>query len=184
MGHITSQQMAIAGGRMVTLRHGVPEDAAECLRYGRAVLPESDFFSLSPDEFNFTLEYETAWLRENLENEGSVIIVAELEGQLIGMLDFRRSRHRKSAHHGSFGISLRRAYHGQGIGTAMLNMLIGWAKANPLIEMIALDVYSTNTRAIALYKRMGFVECGRKPRCHKLADGRYADDVTMYLSTI
>lgn len=183
MAVIAAQSVTLRDGRVVTLRHGVPADAAACLRFVHGVLPESEHFSLSCDEFTFTVEQEADWLRANLENPGSIVIVADLDGEIIGLLDYRPGKFRKCAHQGSFGISLRKAFHNQGVGSAMLRLLIDWARAHPLIEMLSLDVYSTNTRAIALYQRLGFVECGRKPRCHKLGEHRYADDVTMYLPT-
>lgn len=43
-----------------------------------------------------------------------------------------------------------------------------------------LGVFSTNHRAISLYKKMGFLEEGRKIFEFKLNDGEYIDDVIMY----
>jgi RimJ/RimL family protein N-acetyltransferase len=67
-----------------------------------------------------------------------------------------------------------------GIGTALLQTLIDWAEANPLIEKIGMAVFANNERAIRLYRKLGFVEEGRRPREMKLGPGWYVDDVLMY----
>lgn len=71
-------------------------------------------------------------------------------------------------------------YRGLGIGKCLLEQLLKWAECNPYIEKISLGVFSTNESAIALYKKMGFVEEGRKINEIKLNDKQYIDDVLMY----
>ncbi len=40
-------------------------------------------------------------------------------------------------------------------------------------------MFAHNTRAINLYRKLGFVEEGRGLRAFKLADGAYYDDIQM-----
>lgn len=68
----------------------------------------------------------------------------------------------------------------RGLSKLLIENLLKWAKYNPYIEKISLGVFSTNERAIALYKKMGFVEEGRKINEIKLHDNEYIDDVLMY----
>ena len=92
-----------------------------------------------------------------------------------------QSPHRKRlAHTGTFGMMVLNEYRGLGIGKILLEKIITWAEHNPYIEKISLGVFSTNERAIALYKKMGFVEEGRKINEIKLNDKQYIDDVLMY----
>ena len=65
----------------------------------------------------------------------------------------------------------------------MLQALIDWAEASPLIEKVGLSVFVTNVDAIRLYRRLGFVEEGRQPREMRLGDGEYVDNVLMYRFT-
>jgi RimJ/RimL family protein N-acetyltransferase len=51
---------------------------------------------------------------------------------------------------------------------------------NPIIEKVSLDVFATNHGAIRLYKRLGFVKEGLRPKEIKFGPGRYADGLTMY----
>ena len=66
-----------------------------------------------------------------------------------------------------------------GIGKVLLKELLGWAEKTPFIEKVSLGVFSTNHRAISLYKSMGFVEEGRKIKEFKLSDKEYVDDILM-----
>jgi RimJ/RimL family protein N-acetyltransferase len=61
----------------------------------------------------------------------------------------------------------------------LLQTLIDWAEANPLIEKIGLAVFANNEAAIRLYRKLGFMEEGRRPREMKLGPGQYVDDVLM-----
>lgn len=62
-----------------------------------------------------------------------------------------------------------------------MNELVSWARANPRVEKIELQVRSSNAGAIALYRSLGFVEEGRKTRRLKLGPNEYIDDVYMAL---
>ena len=180
MSTLTPQTLTLGDGRTVTLRHATPEDAAPLVAYVRAVLGESEHFLLTPAEFTFTVEQEAGWLRARVENPGAVTIIACAGDDVIGVLGVDRGGKRRTEHVLTFGISLRATWRGQGIGTAMLRMLLDWAEANPLIEKVCLSAFAGNTRALALYRRCGFVEEGRRPRAFKLGSDRYDDEVLMY----
>ena len=71
-------------------------------------------------------------------------------------------------------------WRGQGVGTALLETFLQWAAENPLIEKISLDVFATNEKAIGLYKKLGFIEAGLKPREIKRGPGQYVDALSMF----
>jgi RimJ/RimL family protein N-acetyltransferase len=52
-----------------------------------------------------------------------------------------------------------------------------WAAAHGL-HRLELTVMAHNTRAIALYERMGFTVEGRRAEC-LLVDGQFVDELTM-----
>lgn len=67
----------------------------------------------------------------------------------------------------------------RGVGNVLLGSLIEWARSVPEIEKISLKVNADNHRAIALYQKHGFVQCGHSKNAIKLRDGVYVDDFTM-----
>jgi len=78
-------------------------------------------------------------------------------------------------------IAVHEGHHGQGVGSALMHELLRWARANPGVEKVELHVRSSNDRAIALYRSLGFVEEGRKTRRVKIGPNEYLDDVYMAL---
>ena len=69
-----------------------------------------------------------------------------------------------------------------GIGTALLGALLVWAEENPFIEKVSGSVLSTNKGAIALYKKIGFSEEGRKVDEVKIHN-TYIDEILLYKIT-
>ncbi len=137
MSFVVATTITTKSGQPVTTRSAQAEDAARLIAYGHSVLPESPNLLIEPDEFNFTEEQERQWIQEHLDGLGKVVILAEIPGEVIGCLSFENGPRRRIAHRGSLGVSVRQAWRGQGIGTALLKALIGWAEASPLIEKIS-----------------------------------------------
>lgn len=80
-------------------------------------------------------------------------------------------------HAGMLGMGLLEPWRGKGLGTKMMQACFeGAAKIG--LERIELQVYASNTGAIALYRKFGFVTEGVKIRARKL-DGHYDDIVIM-----
>jgi len=179
MSSIFPRTITTKSSQPVTIRSAQFEDAARLIAYGHTVFPESPHFLIEPDEFNFTEEQERQWIQEHFDGPGNLVILAEIPDEVIGCLSFENGPRRRIAHRGSLGVSVRQVWRGQGIGTALLIALIGWAEANPLIEKIGLSVFAANVDAIRLYQRLGFVEEGRQPREFKIGPGKYTDGVLM-----
>lgn len=149
------------------------------LAYIRAVAGETEFFVLQPDEFPETEEQEWKWLQDHLNHPGQIVLLAEVSGTIIGNISFENGSHRRVAHRGTLGIAVVQEWRKQGIGTAMMESLLKWATANPLIEKICLEVFTTNSNAIRLYRKLGFVEEGLRLKDIKFGPGRYVDTVSM-----
>ncbi|MFB8734240.1 N-acetyltransferase family protein [Bacillus sp. SL00103] len=62
----------------------------------------------------------------------------------------------------------------------LLTALLDWAEKDPFDRKEFLAVFSTNQKAISLYKKMGFREEGRKIKEFKISEHEYWDDVLMY----
>jgi RimJ/RimL family protein N-acetyltransferase len=184
MGRIGTQQVSLGkDGQdkdiIVTLRNPRIEDAEGLLDYVPRMLSETPFLSMEPSEFQMTVEQERAWIQRHLDCPGSVAVLAEINGQIVGTSGLDRSRKQRFAHTAVLGISILQQYCGRGLGRAMMNALIDFAERSEVLEKVKLEVFSHNLRAIRLYESVGFVEEGRSVRSVRFADGHYADDIHM-----
>lgn len=86
--------------------------------------------------------------------------------------------HRPGFNHvGVLGMGLIETYRGKGLGTQMMQACFDWSGRVGL-ERIELQVYASNTGAIGLYRKFGFVTEGVKIRARKL-DNHYDDIMIM-----
>ena len=100
-------------------------------------------------------------------------------GQVVGWCDVVRVERPGLTHVGRLGIGILPEYRGQKIGPRLLAATIADAFEKG-IARIELEVFATNARAIALYRKFGFVEEGRK-RQTRCLDGVHEDSILMAL---
>jgi ribosomal protein S18 acetylase RimI-like enzyme len=110
---------------------------------------------------------------------GSVVFGAYAGGRIVGMVGFRQETGPKDRHKGFvWGFYVEPEARGQGVGAALLEALVAWARG--VVEQLTLAVVRGNDAAISLYRKLGFEIYGVEPRALKSAAG-YADDVLMAL---
>jgi L-amino acid N-acyltransferase YncA len=107
--------------------------------------------------------------------DGSVVAVAD--GQVVGMLHIEVSRHG----FGEFGMLVDRDWRGRGVGSALVQAAISRARSQGL-HKLCLEVFVHNTAAIALYRKYGFVEEGRRVGQYRRASGELWDSIVMGLA--
>ncbi len=166
-------------GVEVTIRSPTKQNASEVLQLAKNVIAEEIYQLTTAAEFNMTIDAEEKWIESHKTNPNHVILIAEINSKIVGMLDFANGRCQRIAHTGEFGMSVESSARNQGIGSLLLQALIEWATENRTIEKIGLNVHSNNERAIALYKKMGFEIEGTRKRDLKYGDGQYVDTVVM-----
>ncbi|MGG1575136.1 N-acetyltransferase family protein [Fictibacillus sp. NRS-1165] len=161
-----------------TIRKATEADAEQILIHTKKVIKSyPDFLATSPEEFKTTLEEEKEWIASH-EQHG-LLLVAEVQEKVIGLLNFQLSTRKKFSHQGMFGMSIQEPYTEQGIGSSLLQHLLEWAKKDERVEKISLEVFSNNKRALHLYEKFGFKEEGRRKKNAKLRPGHYVDDIYM-----
>ena len=104
-------------------------------------------------------------------------VVAVAGSQIIGMLHVEVTRHG----FGEFGMLVDRDWRGRGAGSALVRAAIGLAQELGL-HKLSLEVFAHNTAAIALYRKCGFVEEGRRVRQYRRASGELWDSIVMGLA--
>jgi RimJ/RimL family protein N-acetyltransferase len=106
--------------------------------------------------------------------DGTLVAVAQAE--IIGSLHVERSRFG----FGEIGMAVAREWRGLGVGSALLAAAVAWARENQL-HKLSLSVFPHNERAIALYRRFGFVEEGRRVKQIRRSSGELWDTIEMGL---
>jgi RimJ/RimL family protein N-acetyltransferase len=103
-------------------------------------------------------------------------IVAVAGNKIVGSIDIGRSRFG----FGEIGMLVARDWRGRGVGSALLAAAIGWAREHGL-HKLSLNVFPHNAAAIALYRKFGFVEEGRRIKHYRRASGELWDAIEMGL---
>jgi ribosomal protein S18 acetylase RimI-like enzyme len=123
----------------------------------------------------FPIEQSAVFVAGNIAH-GHPQFVADDGRQIVGWCDIFPSAREVSAHVGVLGMGVLREWRGRGLGRRLIDAALDAAKGS--FEQVDLDVYASNTVALALYRKVGFVEQGRKRGGRKL-DGVYDDIVLM-----
>lgn len=180
MGRIEKKSYKLKNGKNVLIRDAEPRDAESLIGINLDIVAEKVYMMREPDEAVYTKEDQITNIESLFNGEGTLYIVAEIENKVVGYLDFKNGGLMRTKHSGVLSIYILKEYREMGIGELLLQNLVNWAEKNPIIEKITLAVFSTNNRAIGLYKKLSFKEEGRCPKDMKLKDGTYIDSVLMY----
>ena len=106
-------------------------------------------------------------------------VVALSGDDVVGWCDITPMELEGFSHCGRLGMGVRKDFRRLGIGARLLEHTIGQARVMGL-ERIELEVFASNTPALRLYEKAGFVVEGEKKKARKL-DGEYGDLVQMAL---
>ena len=103
-------------------------------------------------------------------------LVALVAGEVVGELRVEQT----SFGFGDIGMMVAADWRGRGVGTALVAAAIDWARTRGL-HKLTLSVFPHNDAAIALYRKFGFVEEGRRSKQIRRANGELWDLIEMGL---
>ena len=156
--------ITLKNGRPCLLRNAAQEDGAAVLDNFLRTHAETDYLLTYPDECTMDAAQEGRYLREKAESGDEIEIVAVVDGVIAGTAGIDAvGRRCKIRHRAEFGVSVLRDFWGLGIGQALTQSCIECAK-NAGYRQLELSVVAENNAALALYRKLGFLECGRNPR--------------------
>ena len=164
----------------VIIRKANKSDAKALIEYLNIIGGESDFLTFGIGQFGRTVEQEEDFIESALRKENALFIIAEVNGKVVGNLNYSGGPRQRTAHVGEFGVSILKEYWGNGIGEELIKYLINWGKNSGIIRKINLRVRTDNTRGIKLYKKLGFLEEGIIKRDF-LINGEFYDSLLMGL---
>ncbi len=180
MGEIKPREISLEQGAQFHIRTATENDAAAILNLYRSVITEGRYTLLQLEEIMRTEEVEQQANANENKCPGCLRVVADMDGLIVGMARVRDGELMRTAHFGEVdSVWVHSDWRGQGIGNALIDVIVRWAEENEGIEKLGLFVFSTSEAAIALYQRNGFTIEGRAPRDIKFADDDYAGTVIM-----
>lgn len=164
---------------MRTLRDAVREDAPMLCAAERAVARQHEGMLVSePDEL-----FEPLFLKRiaSLADGRGRFLVAEADGVAVGHACLWPMPLRRLSHVLRLDLCVHAGHWRQGHGEALLRALLDWAAGQPAARKVELLVRAENAGALALYRKLGFVEEGRLRERVRLHSGRFLDDISMAL---
>jgi RimJ/RimL family protein N-acetyltransferase len=170
-------------GRNILIRRPTEQDAEGIINYSKLLFSSTDQVLTLLEEYTITVENEKKWINNFQQDPNAIVLIAEFNFEIIGLLFFIPNQKKKNSHTGEFGVSVHPNFQGIGIGRQLIESLLKWARENECIEKVYLNVFATNENAIKLYKRLGFIEEGRHIKAIKQLTGEYVDTIQMYIET-
>ena len=145
----------------------------------RALRDNPESFGASFDEF---LERGIAGVTQGLRKKATSpddVTFGAFERTIVGIAGFRREEEAKKRHKALiWGMYVPREMRGHGIGRALLQEAIAYAKTLPGLEQINLAVVLTSKEARNLFISLGFETYGLEKHALKLKD-QYFDHELM-----
>ena len=167
----------------VVVRRAQPGDAGALVELAGAVASEPEGWLISDGAWRTPGE-ERRFLRALRRRDDAAVFIAELSehmgtGVIVGRLSLGRDPHPASRHVADLGLMVSAAHRRQGIGVALLDEAVAWAR-DVGVRKLELHVFPHNEAAIALYERFGFRREGYR-RGHYRRGPEFLDAILMAL---
>ena len=160
------------------IRSAEPSDAEQLTRLAAAVSAEPQGWLISVAGEWRSAGDERRYLKALRRYPHAAVFVAEREdGTIVGRLSIGRDPHPASTHVADVGLMVASDARRQGVGTAMLETAVGWAREAG-VRKIELHVFPWNDAAIKLYEAFGFEREGFR-KGHYRRGNDYVDAILM-----
>ncbi|MBL9022253.1 MAG: GNAT family N-acetyltransferase [Myxococcales bacterium] len=106
---------------------------------------------------------------------------AEPRPRVIGHLELRGGLVASALHRVELSLGIEAEFRGRGAGRSLIEAALAWSRANEALAYVDLRVFAENTRARALYEKLGFREIATIRDAFRMRDGTRVDDILMLL---
>lgn len=163
----------------VEIREARPEDAEKLIAFIQRASQEPNIGILTgPGEFNISVEEEQQFLLDHAERDNSIFLLAVVEGEIVGALSCTGGKRRATRHNTTLGITVDKDWRDLGVGSALMQRALDWAKGTGVVTRVELEVFVNNPRAIHVYEKCGFQIEGRRRNAF-YRNGEYIDGLIM-----
>ena len=179
MSILESKEFKLKNNQKLIICSATLDDAEAIIRLAKEDAEEAIYSLKDSDEIITDLEKQKEWIQKHIDAENNILLAAKIDNKTVGFCGFETAEFKRIAHTGEFGIFVSNDARGLGVGEFLLRTLVTWAEKSQILEKIDLTVHANNTRAICLYKKLGFAQEGLKIREIKYPDGKYVDTLLM-----
>ncbi len=173
-------EFTLKDGRKALIRSPKDEDIQGMLDYLYQSAGETEFIIRYPEECaKYTPEGEKELFDRLNASDTDAMLVCLVDGVVTGNCHVMWRKSIKTGHRAAVAIALLKDYWNQGIGTRMFQEMIRIAEENENLLQMELEFVEGNTRARALYEKMGFRIAGIKPNAIRLKDGTLLNEYYM-----
>jgi RimJ/RimL family protein N-acetyltransferase len=162
--------------REFRIRPAEPGDAAALVELAQAVGSEPEGWLITTSNWRSAGD-ERRYLKSIRRYPHAAVFVAEGPDGIVGRLSVGRDPHPASHHVADLGLMVARSHRRRGIGRALLEAAVEWARARE-VRKLELHVFPHNAGAIELYERFGFEREGFRKEHYRRPDG-FVDAILM-----
>jgi RimJ/RimL family protein N-acetyltransferase len=160
------------------IRPAEPRDAAALVDLALAVGSEPEGWLVSTNDWR-SVGDERRYLKALRRYPHAAVFVAEAPGgEVVARLSLARDPHPASEHVADIGLMVAQPYRRHGIGSALLEAAVGWARRSG-VSKLELHVFPYNEAAIRLYERFGFEREGYRRNHYRRGNGQLVDAILM-----
>ena len=160
-----------------SIRRALPFDASNVIALIDAVGAEGIW--LATERYVPTSQWDQVLHHPDAEPR-ALLVVAQAQKQIVGWCRvFPYQFGNKSSHVADVGIGVHKTFRQRGIGSALMQDAITWARDQGF-EKLTLDLYATSETAKHLFENVGFHVVGARAR-HAKINGAYVDEILMEL---
>jgi len=156
----------------ITIRTADPSDAEAMLKCYTAPLAARNTLQIPYRSLESVREQLTK------SGAGDHLLVAEIEGEVVGVIGLHTSSRPRVNHKAEVGMMVHDDWKGKGVGAALMQAVIELADKWLNLTRIELTVFTDNESAIALYRKFGF-EIEGTLRKYAFRDGEFVDAFAM-----
>ena len=167
-------------GRTAQLLNPREEDINGIIEYLNVSAGETEFILRYPEECGkYTYDAEKEIIDRMNASETEAMLICIVDGKVAGNCGIKFNTNMKTRHRAGVAIALCKEFWNLGIGTVMFEEMEKLALTNPYVKILELDFIEGNTRARALYEKMGYKITGIRPDAICLKDGTLKDEYMM-----
>jgi len=174
------KEIQLKSGKRLILRRPMIEDAKRIIEYVNIVGGESNNLLFGKDEFHLTVEEEKEHIKRMNSDSNSLMILGIIDDNIVSLAQITSSNRKRIAHNSEVSISVKKDYWRNGIGSAVMEEIIRFAREGSVIKNISLGVRASNINAIKMYKELGFVKVGLHKNYFNINDN-FDDEILMDL---